>query len=235
MIFAVSELAARPWVQRALEMPRHPNSVLSFFLGFDVQASDAREKLRSGSYVQEMQTFWFNTNEEFDGLCKTFSPVVREAYKGTLTGHEWQDMKGKIAQLILCDQLSRNCFRGTDEAFLYDSKSLLLANDLVEAAFKGDEDWMPSYTFFLNLAFMHSENIHDHDVAEKLLQKAMAESWCPNINWNFQHTYLTAHTNVIRKFGHYPHRNSKKGRQTTPEELEWLNSDECPMWAKSQG
>lgn len=235
MTFTVAEFAAKPWVQRALQMPRHPNSVLNFFLGFDVEAVDAREKLKTGSYFQEMQQLWFNINPEFDDLCKKFSSVVREAGKGTLAGQDWLDIKGKVAKLILCDQLSRNCFRGTDEAFLYDDKSLVLANNLADSAFKDDENWMPSYTFFLVLAFMHSENIQDHEVADKLLQKAMDESWCPFINWNFQKEYLVAHTNVVKQFGHYPHRNSKKGRQTTPEELEWLNSDECPVWAKSQG
>jgi uncharacterized protein (DUF924 family) len=235
MTFAVAEFASRPWVQRAIKMPRDPNSVLSFFLGFDVKAVDASEKLKSGSYVQDMQPLWFTSNVEFDDLCNNFSPVVREAGKGTLKGQDWLDIKGKVAKLILCDQLSRNCFRGTDEAFFYDNTSLTLANDLAELAFKEDEDWMPSYTFFVVLAFMHSENIHDHEVADKLLKKAMSESWCPFINWNYQNDYLIAHTNVIRKFGHYPHRNSKKGRQTTPEELDWLNSDECPSWAKSQG
>lgn len=32
----------------------------------------------------------------------------------------------------------------------------------------------------------------------------------------------------------FPHRNAPLGRESTPEEAEWLKSDDVPEWAKSQ-
>lgn len=236
MALTVSDLALRPWIQKAFQLPRHPNSVLNFFFGMDTEAPDSCQSLVSGSYIQEMQPFWFTSNKDYDNLCSQFTSVVREAGKGTLVEPEWLGFKGKIAKLILCDQLSRNCFRGNDEAFFYDDISLSLANDLAQMALRDDEEWIPSYTFFLTLSFMHSEDIQDHEVADRLLRKALDDSWCTSyVNWESQKQYLDAHTQVIRKFGRYPHRNSKKNRSTTIEEQNWLISEECPSWAKSQG
>ena len=42
------------------------------------------------------------------------------------------------------------------------------------------------------------------------------------------------HRDVIVKFGRYPHRNAAMGRETTPEEKQWLESKSVPGWARSQ-
>ena len=47
--------------------------------------------------------------------------------------------------------------------------------------------------------------------------------------------YAKAHRTVIERFGRYPHRNNLHNRESTPEEIAWLNSDEAPGWTKSQG
>jgi uncharacterized protein (DUF924 family) len=40
---------------------------------------------------------------------------------------------------------------------------------------------------------------------------------------------------VVARFGRFPHRNKAMGRESTPEEVKWLASDDVPEWAKSQG
>eukprot|EP01034_Spumella_vulgaris_P026191 gene26191-32728_t len=42
------------------------------------------------------------------------------------------------------------------------------------------------------------------------------------------------HHDVIKQFGRFPGRNAAMGRESTAAETEWLNSPECPGWAKSQ-
>jgi uncharacterized protein (DUF924 family) len=46
--------------------------------------------------------------------------------------------------------------------------------------------------------------------------------------------FTTEHYNVIKRFGRFPHRNELLGRESTQDEIDWLNSPECPGWAKSQ-
>jgi Uncharacterized protein conserved in bacteria len=193
-----------------------------------------------------MQPFWFVGNEHFDTLCHSFSNVVRDAGKRELLSKRqdleaptdgvscgWDSVNGKLSQLILCDQLARNCFRGTDEAFAYDHVALELAKDLATIALSDDSDFYGSYTFFLVLAFMHSEELEDHKMGLLVLEKAKVT--CPLVGWDQTEAYLLQHTKVIEKFGRYPHRNKKLNRNTTPQEEEWLRSPDLPSWAKSQG
>mmetsp|Transcript_5160 Transcript_5160/g.9813 ORF Transcript_5160/g.9813 Transcript_5160/m.9813 type:complete len:250 (+) Transcript_5160:145-894(+) len=241
---AVLEFASRPFIQRAMSAPHNPVSVLSFYFGMDMLSEESRAVVKTGSYISDMEPFWFVGNEHFDKLCTSFSSVVRDAGKREFTSNRqqdapadddncWDSVNGKLAQLILCDQLARNCFRGTDEAFAYDHYSLEIAKDLASIALSDDPDFYGSYTFFLVLAFMHSEDLEDHKLGKLVLDKA--KETCPSVNWDQTESYLLQHTKVIEQFGRYPHRNEKMKRITTPEEEEWLNSPDVPRWAKSQG
>lgn len=43
--------------------------------------------------------------------------------------------------------------------------------------------------------------------------------------------FLKAHSDVLERFGRYPYRNEAIGRESTKEELEWLEK-ERPPWAR---
>ena len=60
---------------------------------------------------------WFKGNEEFDKLViKNFQEDFKRMDKGEYK--EWeQDHYGRLALIILCDQLSRFCFRQKKQAF----------------------------------------------------------------------------------------------------------------------
>lgn len=237
----VSEFASRPFIQRAMSSPRSPVSVLSFYFGIDLLSDGSKDSLKTGSFITDMQPFWFVGNQKFDTLCTAFSSVVRDAGKQELvesvsvqsTTIPWDTIDGKLSQLILCDQLARNCFRGSEEAFAYDHVALQLAKELASAALLNDPNFYGSYSFFLVLAFMHSEDLEDHKMGKEVLQRA--KMTCPSFDWDQTEGYLLQHTNVIERFGRYPHRNKKMGRISTQEEDEWLNSPNVPNWAKSQG
>ena len=60
-----------------------------------------------------------------DARCKElFAELIRQAGRGELQGPCWRTASGLLAQVILLDQLSRNAFRGTPEAFAYDARAL---------------------------------------------------------------------------------------------------------------
>lgn len=242
---AVLEFASRPFIQRAMGSPRNPISVLSFYFGIDMISEGSKEVLKTGSFITDMEPFWFVGNQQFDTLCNSFSSVVRDAGKKELISNRhretplndgvscWDSVNGKVSRLILCDQLARNCFRGTDEAFAYDHVALEIAKDLALIALSEDPEFYGSYTFFLVLAFMHSEDLEDHKMGRLVLEKAKVA--CPSVRWDQTEAYLLEHTRVIEKFGRYPHRNVQMKRTTTPDEEAWLRSPDLPSWAKSQG
>ena len=205
---------------------------------------ESKLELADGGFMSEMQNYWFFGGPEYDKLCQNFAPAIRKVKEGELVTDEWQTVDGKLSQLILCDQLSRNAFRGTQEAYAYDELALDIARDLTSCMLVDSssdtsntsvEDGniiYGSYGVFCVLAFMHSEVIEDHETALKLLD------WCegksPGFGWGNTRHFEMGHYKILKRFGRYPHRNDKLGRESTPEEVTWLASDEVPGWAKSQ-
>jgi uncharacterized protein (DUF924 family) len=214
---------------------------------FSIQGVDYANpgaSLKEGHFIDDMQNFWFGGHEEYDKLCQLFAPVIRDCGTKLLPDEPWNtSVDGKISQIILCDQLSRNCFRGTDEAYAYDDTALDIARFLMATCILGTADenllegeFYPPYATFVVMAMMHSESLEDHEKSLEVLDWAASksnsslESW-----WKNQKAFELDHKKVLDQFGRYPHRNKKKGRESTKEELAWLaNEQGLPGWAKSQ-
>uniref|UniRef100_A0A7S2E428 Uncharacterized protein n=1 Tax=Helicotheca tamesis TaxID=374047 RepID=A0A7S2E428_9STRA len=243
---AVTEFASQAFIRNAVTKPRSPISVLSFFYGVDYEDPMSPSILKKGSFANDMGKFWFGGHEDYDKLCKPFSPVIREAGRYELVGDNWQAcIDGNMAQLILTDQLSRNAFRGSDEAFQYDGVALSIARELFEVALSSSSpsssgnvalegELYGPYASNIVIALMHSESLLDHDKCLEMVDWGNAE--CPGMNefLSYQRIAALEHKEVIERFGRYPHRNTKMGRENTPEETKWLASDDVPGWAKSQ-
>mmetsp|Transcript_5541 Transcript_5541/g.7285 ORF Transcript_5541/g.7285 Transcript_5541/m.7285 type:complete len:280 (+) Transcript_5541:13-852(+) len=256
----VQEFLSRECVKRSMHRStKTPQCVLSFFYGVDFESvNDVSEKLEQGKALREMSPLWFGSGGgEYDKSCTNFQGLVRLAGNKQLTAPEWQtSVDGLCAQLILCDQLSRNAFRGTKEAFAYDDTALEYANILTNHIFKNDKDdnktrmslrgnVYPPYVSNIIMALMHSEDIENHSSALKLLSVApnmssSSSSSPPSDSslqqwWSNQKESEMEHKRVIDRFGRYPHRNKLKGRISTSEEEKWLaDKENLPRWAKSQ-
>ena len=209
------------------------------------------QEMQSGKFMDAMFPFWYAGAPEYDQLCQSFQDVVRKAGKGELKESQWEStVDGKMAQIVLCDQLSRNAFRGQEEAFAYDEKAMEIARDmsnglLKQQSAKGEEITLPNlegevylpYLQFIVSPLMHSELPHDHELALEVADYSVQLA-PEHLKETFEGTknFELEHKKVIDRFGRYPHRNKSMGRESTPEELEWLsNEDELPGWAKSQG
>ena len=165
-------------------------------------------------WFQETQPAqWFQVNEEFDQtVCDRFM----EAYESAKAGQfdDWKNnADGALALCILLDQMPRNMFRGTPQAFATDNKALVISKfaiskglDLVLTAQKRR---------FLYLPFEHSENINDQRRSVELFEKTKDDD-------PLGYDYAVRHLRVIEKYGRFPHRNKILGRDNTPEEEEYL-------------
>jgi uncharacterized protein (DUF924 family) len=242
---AVGKFASQPFIQRALQNPSSPESVLSFFFGVDYSnQTQVESHIHQGQCFDIMKGLWFGGGPEYDELCKPFGDVVRAAGKKELPRDPWATtVDGKMAQLLLCDQISRQLFRGTQEAFAYDAPALENARTLAQTVLSKDScavdlagEFYAPHISFMVVACMHSESIEDHDLAVKLLEYAAANTPAELSGWwEYQKQFEIDHKNVVDRFGRYPHRNAVKGRTSTPEELEWLaDTENLPGWAKSQ-
>lgn len=122
-----------------------------------------------------------------------------------------QDAPGRLAEIIVLDQFPRNIHRDTPLAFACDALALTLARELVALGL--DQALPTPHKPFAYMPYMHSEDLDAHTEALPLLSQ-------PGLENNLH--FLRRHTEIVRRFGRYPHRNTVLGRASTPEELAFL-------------
>jgi uncharacterized protein (DUF924 family) len=169
---------------------------------------------------EEVLAFWFEETDRrswwvvdpaFDDLLRTrFLGLLQQACAGELSS--WRvSAEGRLAEIIVLDQFSRNIYRGTPQAFSQDPQALALSQEAVAAGALAelDEDGRT----FLLMPYMHSESRLVHVQAEALFKQ-----FTPFGNYEFE----LRHKAIIDRFGRYSHRNQILGRESSEEELEFL-------------
>ncbi len=153
----------------------------------------------------------FQKDEKFDQLIKSrFKEVHNQAIRCEL--FQWRKHgRGRLAEIIILDQFSRNMFRNDPRSFAYDSLALGLAQEAL--ATKADQELNAQEKSFLYMPFMHSESAKIHLIAERLYRQDGLEA---NLVWELKHK------SIIDRFGRYPHRNTVLGRISTQEEKKFL-------------
>lgn len=154
---------------------------------------------------------WWTSDAAFDDLIRQrFGTLLASASQSEL--YSWRTgAKGRLAEIIVLDQFSRNIHRNTPAAFSQDSMALVLAQEAVAAGFH--EQLSETERVFLLLPYMHSESSVIHVEAERLYREH-----APAVN----HKFELEHKAIIDRFGRYPHRNGILGRKSTPEEIQFL-------------
>jgi uncharacterized protein (DUF924 family) len=156
---------------------------------------------------------WFEKNPEFDIECARFTSAIRDARAGRYD-HWTAAPRDGLALIVLLDQLSRNIFRGSPEAFAADPQALATARGMIAAG--SDAVLNPVERMFVYLPFEHAETIEAQDESVRLFE-SLREALGPK---TIGHAHR--HRDVIRTFGRFPHRNAVLGRINTPEEIEYL-------------
>ena len=154
---------------------------------------------------------WWAKDSSLDRLiADEFGDVHNQACQGEL--FLWRkEPLGRLAEVIVLDQFSRNIFRGQPKSFAQDALALVLAQEAISN--EADRELSQEQRGFLYLPFMHSESIAIHDVALQLFSQEGFQGML-----DFEHR----HRDIILRFGRYPHRNKVLGRQSTAEEIEFL-------------
>jgi uncharacterized protein (DUF924 family) len=154
---------------------------------------------------------WWKKDENFDRvLIERFSKLHYSATRCEL--FDWRkNEKGRLAEILVLDQFSRNMFRNSPLSFAHDSLALALSQEAISAG--ADRLLNQSERSFLYMPFMHSESLKIHQVATDLFMKNGNQR---NLEFEIRHK------NIIERFGRYPHRNGILGRDSTEEEIEFL-------------
>jgi len=159
------------------------------------------------------RSLWFKKDSEFDAqLSRRFKNLHLQASRCELW--PWRtSAKGRLAEVIVLDQFSRNLFRDNPQAFASDALALALAQEAINR--ENDLELEFVERSFLYMPFMHSESLAIHESGCKLFSIQGLES---------SYEYELKHKEIIEKFGRYPHRNKILGRTSTEAELEFLKN-----------
>lgn len=154
---------------------------------------------------------WWKSDPAFDRLIESrFLDVLQQAARGELSAWR-QNAEGRLAEILVLDQFSRNVWRNTSWAFAQDAVALVLAQEAISAGVLSVIG--ADARAFLLMPFMHSESQAIHAEAEVLFREH-----APGNNYEFE----LKHKVIIDRFGRYPHRNAILGRPSTEEEVEFL-------------
>jgi uncharacterized protein (DUF924 family) len=162
-------------------------------------------------FASETQSLWFAKSDDFDRLIRQkFTAIHQQAAQAELWS--WRNTaEGRLAEIIVLDQFSRNLFRDQAQAFAQDALALALAQEAISLDL--DKQLSPEQRTFLYMPFMHSESKLMHEFALKLFQRLANP-----INLEYE----KQHKSIIDRFGRYPHRNHILARHSTAEEQEFL-------------
>ncbi|WP_261841526.1 DUF924 family protein [Aliamphritea ceti] len=178
--------------------------------------------LCDGLATKDRKKLWWFGGEEVDNLIRdAFGQRVRQALAGELD--DWaRQPRGRLALIILLDQFSRNIYRGSGEAFSGDSKAASLTKEGIELGH--DRALELSEKLFFYMPLEHAESLNEQDQHIACLESMFGELGIEHRQvldnaLDFAHE----HRELIARFGRFPYRNTVLNRESTPEELAYLN------------
>ncbi|HHJ4202170.1 TPA: DUF924 family protein [Aeromonas veronii] len=171
--------------------------------------------------TRQAPLWWGKSSETDTLLASRFGELAEAAAKGSLA--HWADLpSGRLALILLLDQLPRNIHRGTPAAFAQDP----LARDL---CLKGlsigvDKSLSPLERVFFYLPLEHAESREQQARSVALFEALAAEQAGTPAQATFAGfaDFARRHQVIIERFGRFPHRNDILGRPSTPEEAAFL-------------
>lgn len=169
------------------------------------------------------EAYWFEQNDRFDKQIQDKFGGIWEAAKqgecvtwriaeSLLDGNSSiTALAGRLAEIIVLDQFSRNLCRGQASAFAQDGMALALAQEAIQQPYF---DTLPmQWRRFIIIPFMHSESAMIHQRYLPLFEQLDDAN-----TLDFEHR----HKQIIDQFGRYPHRNEVLNRDSTEDEKNFL-------------
>jgi uncharacterized protein (DUF924 family) len=174
-------------------------------------------------FDKDNEACWFEQNDRFDKQIKDkFGDIWQAAKKGECV--KWRlaessldgnssitALAGRLAEIIVLDQFSRNLCRKQACAFAQDGMALVLAQEAIQQPYF---DTLPmQWRRFMIIPFMHSESALIHDRYLPLFKQLDDAT---TLDFEYRHK------EIIDQFGRYPHRNEVLGRKSTKDEKAFL-------------
>ena len=166
-------------------------------------------------FVEHGPQDWYSGDPEFDARCAArLSDIHAKAIRSELW--TWRETpQGRLAEIILLDQLSRQFNRGSAAAFASDTMALALAQEIVSRGL--DAELSVHERLFAYMPYQHSESLLIQEESVRLFRSLGDDEYLP---------YAIEHHDIIARFGRFPLRNTALGRTSTSEELAYMKERE---------
>ena len=196
----------------------------------DVTTFWFRDATRSPEALERRGAVWFGAEPAFDRECATrFAVSLEDAARGALD--DWTGTpQGRLALVILLDQMPRNIHRGSPAAFAHDEQAAAHCIAGIESG--QDHSLHPVERVFLYMPLQHAEDLGlQHRSVERFesLAAEVDDAWRDRFAENAH--YARLHRDIVERFGRFPHRNRVLGRESTEEELSYL-ADGAPTFGQ---
>jgi uncharacterized protein (DUF924 family) len=186
--------------------------VLGFWFGEPARSA--------GEFGAKMKRWYRGGPEEDAALRARFAAAVERALAGELDA--WSATpRGRLALVLLLDQMTRSLHRGTARAFAGDPAAQRLALAAFELGATDGLDFEQRHFFYMPL--LHAESAVLLDTFNVLFPASLeqAPEWArPLLADGVEQG--AKYRALIERFGRFPHRNAALGRRSTPEELAFL-------------
>lgn len=172
--------------------------------------------------AKETSALWWSKNPQVDEeIRERFEAWVAKAAAGALSYWE-ATPAGRLALILLTDQFPRNIYRDSPRAFAYDAKALAWCLDGIEQHV--DRKLRPIERVFFYLPLEHAESLEHQDKSVKHFGELVSIVDEPDKAVFKEYLdFAIRHRDIIARFGRFPHRNKILGRQSTAEEIAFLN------------
>ncbi|MFY0656627.1 DUF924 family protein [Neptunomonas sp.] len=178
--------------------------------------------LKEGFPVADKSTLWWGGSQEIDQqITELFANHVRQALQGTLDS--WKETpRGRLALILLLDQFTRNIYRGSGAAFSGDVQALAITQESIQLGY--DQALEFTERLFLYMPLEHAESLPAQDLSVSCMAELTAQIPVGRRGM-FENVldFAVQHRDVIKRFGRFPHRNQALERESTEEELAYLN------------
>jgi len=194
-------------------MPTAIDDLLGFWLGVPDPP---------GAAPPQVSARWWKKDDAFDAeLRQRFGALHAQAVAGELD--TWAaSPRGRVALVILLDQLSRNLYRGDARAFAQDARAAALTIAALDA--REHEALVPLHAYFLFMPLMHAEDLALQERCVTCFEQGATRVTDSGLSALFTSgaDFARRHRDIVARFGRFPHRNAVLGRASSAEELEFL-------------
>src|SRR6266487_5143465 len=196
-----------------------PDDVLSFWFGAPL-ANEA-------DLMTRMQR-WFRGGPAMDeDIRRRFGPTIEAALRHELDG--WAvTARGRLALVLLLDQMTRSLYRNDPRAYAGDAHAQALSAEAFDRGIHRELGFIEG--MFLGMPMVHAENLMLQERVARLAMElaAQAPPEC-RLMITMANEQTAKYLGIIRRFGRFPRRNAILGRASTPEEVEFLKT-----WSEPQ-